>query len=131
MHPTLEPGEYVLFDRLAFCRRQPRRGEVVLARHPHQPELRIIKRVFGLPGEKVAIRDGHIWLNEQIYEDSLGADMPEIAGEWRLTPEQYFLLGDALEMSNDGRHFGPTERNEILARAWLVYWPPKMIRVVR
>ncbi len=67
MHPTLAPGEYVLFDRLAYRRGAPRRGDVVLASHPAKPGMRIVKRVVGLPGDSVAVEGDRCWVNGTPY----------------------------------------------------------------
>src|SRR3972149_1645536 len=120
MSPTLAPGEYVLFDRLAYRRGAPRRGDVVLASHPQRPGTRIIKRVAGAPGETVVV-GGRTW--------TLGE------GEW-------LLLGAGARFSTDrggvrpclrpaGRGWGPVGRESIQARAWIVYWPPGKVRRVR
>ena len=109
MYPTLTPGEYVLFDRLAYRRGPPRRGDVVLATDPREPGRRIIKRIAGAPGERVTV-DGCTW--------TLGE------GEW-------LLLGDAPDFSTDGRDFGPVGLQSIQARAWFVYWPPGKARRLR
>jgi len=109
MQPTLAPGEYVLFDWLAYRRATPRRGEVVLATDPREPRRRIIKRIGGAPGDSVTA-GGRAW--------TLGE------GEW-------LLLGDAPEQSTDSRDFGPVGRESIQARAWFVYWPPGKARRVR
>ena len=108
MFPTLAAGEYVLFDRLAYRRAPPRRGEVVLASHPQRPGTRIIKRIAGAPGETVTVGERTWTLGE---------------GEW-------LLLGDAPDFSTDGRDFGPVRRKSIQARAWFVYWPPGKMRRV-
>jgi type IV secretory pathway protease TraF len=108
MLPTLSPGEYVLFDRLAYRREAPRRGDVVLAEQPGTGLL-VVKRVAGAPGERVAV-----------------------AGrEWTLAEDEYLLLGDDPEVSRDSRDWGPVARAAVLARAWLVYWPPARMRRVR
>ena len=109
MFPTLAPGEYVLFDRLAYRRGPPLRGDVVLASHPQRPGTRIIKRVAGAPGEQVTVGERTWTLGE---------------GEW-------LLLGDAPDFSTDGRDFGPVSREAIRARAWFVYWPPGKARRLR
>jgi type IV secretory pathway protease TraF len=107
MLPALSPGEYVLFDRLAYRREAPRRGDVVLARQPGTGLL-VVKRVAGAPGESVS-QDGR---------------------EWSLAEDEYLLLGDDPEVSRDSRDWGPVGRRAILARAWLVYWPPARMRRV-
>jgi signal peptidase I len=106
MLPALSPGEYVLFDRLAYRRRAPRRGDIVLAERGGQ---RLVKRVAGGPGEDVSL-DGR---------------------EWRLGEDEYLLVGDDLAVSRDGRDWGPVGRRAILARGWLVYWPPARARRLR
>ena len=109
MYPTLAPGEYVLFDRLAYRRGAPRRGDVVLATDPREPRRRIIKRIAGAPGEQVTVGERTWTLGE---------------GEW-------LLLGDAPEQSTDSRDFGPVGRESIHGRAWFVYWPLARVRRVR
>ncbi len=109
MHPALRPGERVLFDRLAYLRRSPRPGEVVLAAHPARLGLRMIKRVACAPGDTVVTAGG-----------------PQI-----LALGDYWLLGDAEDMSTDSREVGPFRREDIVGRAWLVYWPPERFRLLR
>jgi nickel-type superoxide dismutase maturation protease len=94
MLPTLRPGERVLFDRLAYVSHRPRSGDIVLARHPDRPGLRMIKR---------AVTAG---------------------------PDLFLLLGDNPDESTDGRQLGPVRRRDILARGWLVYWPPERVRQI-
>jgi len=106
MHPTLSPGERVLFDRLAYQAGAPRRGDIVLAVHPARPGVRMIKRVAGTPDDIVVGPDGTLVLGE----------------------DEYWLVGDADDVSTDSRQLGPFWRRDILARAWLVYWPPGSLR---
>ena len=109
MYPTLAPGEYVLFDRLAYRGNAPRRGDVVLASHPQRPATRIIKRIAGAPGEQVTVG----------------------GRTWTLAEDEWLLLGDAPDFSTDGRDFGPVGLQSIHARAWFVYWPPNRVRRLR
>jgi len=94
MVPALIPGERVLFDRLAYEVREPRRGDVVLARHPSRSGVLMIKRV--------AERER----------------------------EGYVLLGDNPDASTDSRRLGLFRREDILARGWLIYWPPERFRLI-
>ncbi len=133
MYPTLAPGERVLFDRLAYRRDAPRRGDVVLASHPARPGTRIVKRVAGLPGDRVAVDGDRCWVNGRPCGetgDGGPAEPPDSAGAWTLADGEWLLLGDDPYASTDSREFGPVSRDAIHARAWLVYWPPKRMRLV-
>ena len=110
MTPTLLPGERVLFDRLAYQEGRPEVGDIVLARHPARLGLLMIKRIAAVPGDCVPRRD-----------DPAG----------RLAAfghDEYILLGDNPESSTDSRELGPFRRKGIVARGWLIYWPPERFR---
>jgi signal peptidase I len=134
MHPTLAPGERVLFDRLAYRRGPPRRGDVVLASHPTRPRTRIVKRIVGLPGDRVAVDVHRCWVNGMSYgepDDAGPTRPPASAWTWTLGDDEWLLMGDAPYASTDSRDFGPVGHDAIHARAWLVYWPVSRMRVVR
>jgi nickel-type superoxide dismutase maturation protease len=103
MSPALLPGERLLFDRLAYARGRPRRGDAVLLAHPERPGLRLVKRLTALPGDTVA------------------------AGT--LGPGQYWVTGDNADASTDSRKFGPVRRDHLLGRAWVRYWPSEQWEV--
>lgn len=110
MYPALRPGERVLFDRLAYHLGPPQPGDIVLARHPARPGIRMLKRVAAGPGESFAF-DG---------------SPPRILGR-----DEYALAGDAPDFSTDSRQLGPVRQADIRARAWLVYWPLQRFRQLR
>jgi signal peptidase I len=97
MAPALLPGERLMFDRLAYVRNPPRAGDVVWVAHPLRPELRMVKRLAGVPGDTLGGR-------------TLGRG-------------EYWLLGDNTDESTDSRDFGPVRCRELLGRAWVRYWP--------
>lgn len=103
MAPTLLPGERLLFDRLAYVRDRPRAGDIELVAHPLRPELRLVKRLVGLPGEVI---DGRT-----------------------LARGEYWVLGDNESESTDSREFGAVRRRDLLGRAWVRYWPTDRWRV--
>jgi len=134
MYPTLAPGEYVLFDRFAYRRSPPRRGDVVLASHPSRPGMRIVKRLVALPGDRVTIDGERCWVNGLPYGEAEGAGPsapPASARTWTLGDDEWLLLGDAPYASTDARDFGPVGRDLLHARAWLVYWPPGRVRLIK
>ncbi len=134
MQPTLVPGEYVLFDRLAYRRASPRRGDVVLASHPAKARTRIVKRMAALPGDRVTIDGERCWVNGTSWGETGDAGPAEpsaSARTWTLGEDEWLLLGDAPYASTDSRDFGPISRDAVQARAWLVYWPPDRMRLIR
>jgi signal peptidase I len=133
MYPTLAPGERVLFDSLAYRGERPRRGDVVLARHPERPSMKLVKRVAAVPGDRVTPQ-GNDWQVEEAAGQATAPSAGAAAGGeqvWTLGEDEYFLLGDAPELSTDARHFGAVSGRQIQGRAWLVYWPPQRLRRVR
>ena len=135
MYPCLVPGDYVLFDRLAYRIDEPARGDVVVVYHTAEPQRPLIKRVVGLPEETATVRSGRVFVNgHELDEPYLPPHNPEDDSQeqtWRLGKDEYFLLGDARFMSTDSRTLGPFIRGFIKARAWLVYWPQARWRVIR
>jgi signal peptidase I len=133
MYPTLAPGERVLFDTLAYRVERPRRGDVVLARHPERPSMKLVKRLVAIPGDRVTTQ-GDDWHVEEAASQaaSPSEDAAALGAQVRiLSEDEYFLLGDAPDLSTDARHFGTVSARDILGRAWLVYWPAGRLRKVR
>lgn len=130
MHPALSPGERVIFDRLAYARFRPRRGDIVLARHPSRPGITFVKRVAAIPGD-MAVTGGAPFASMPQASGWGGKNPlhPEAPGI--VAPGEYYLLGDNPGFSTDSRVLGPFRRRDILARAWIVYWPPERARVLK
>ena len=109
MRPLLRSGTLVFVDEFTYTRRHPAHGEIVAARPTALGGRACVKRVLGLPHERVAC-DGRAW--------HLGSD-------------EYFLVGDDVENSLDSRRLGPLHREELIGRVWLRLWPPMMFSHVR
>ncbi len=124
MQPNFETGEWLIVDRVSYFVGEPQRGDVVILDLPEQEED-LIKRVIGLPGETVEIHDGQVFVNGvEIDEPYINAS-PRYRGSWTLGPTEYFVLGDNRNNSRDSHVFGPVDREEIIGRAWVIYWPPQ------
>jgi len=133
MYPTLAPGERVLFDTLAYRLQRPQRGDVVLARHPTRPSAKLVKRIAAVQGDRVTVK-GDDWRVEEAPDPSVSSSgTAGAAADQVLTlgDDEYFLVGDAPDLSTDARHFGPTKGRDFQGRAWMVYWPPRRMRVVQ
>jgi signal peptidase I len=124
MAPTLAPGHRVAVAPLV---RPPRRGDLVVLRRP-RGDLEVVKRVVGLPGERVALRAGRLEVDGQaVPEPYLGG--PPAPGELELAlgPAEYLVLGDHRAASTDGRDFGPVPADALVGRVRFAYWPPRRL----
>ena len=127
MMPSLRPGDQVLVDMSAYEGVEPRRGDLVVFSNPRADGRHDIKRVIGLPGERVVMAEGMLYIDgRQLAEPYLGG-LPSSVGlgesEWDLGAGEYLVLGDNRAHSTDSRDFGPIEADRIVGRAWLRYWP--------
>ena len=109
----------------------PGRGDVIVFRAPPSPDRDFVKRVIGLPGERVRISGGEIFVNGErldetyLAESDLRRDMdcvPNTLG-CVLAEDEYFVLGDNRDHSNDSRDWGPVRLEVIVGKVWFVYWP--------
>ncbi len=102
----------------------PGRGDVVVFRFPNQPERDFIKRVIGLPGDQVEIKDGLVFVNGHALDEPYELERPTHDYGPVVVPEgQYFVLGDNRNNSYDSRSWGFVPEDDIVGKAWLSYWP--------
>ena len=123
MQPNLQPMERLVIEKLSYYLHDPGRAEIVVLDLPQMQEL-MIKRIIGLPGETVEIRQGRVYINGiEAPEPYDHAASDSFYGPITLEADTYFVLGDNRNNSNDSRSFGPIHRSSITGRAWLRYWP--------
>ena len=124
MEPTLHSGEFVIVNKLSYKFSEPMIGDVIVFHFPRDPEQEYIKRVIGLPGERVEIRDGDVYVNDRpIEEDYIAADPAyDIISE--VPEDSLFVLGDNRNNSSDSHNWGPVPLDFVVGKAVLVYWPP-------
>ncbi len=124
MEPNLHEGEYVIVDKVSYGLRDPQRGEIVVLKRANQPDL--IKRVIGLPNETLEVRDGQVFVNgAPLNEPYIQGPINQTMSPQQIEAGQYFVMGDNRNNSSDSRSFGAIPRNDIVGRAWIIYWPPK------
>lgn len=125
MEPSLHEFERVIIDLLVYRFRPPRRGEIIILDMPTRnvgPPL--IKRVIGLPGDFVEIKDGGVYVNGYLLNEPYLNQLTPGNMAAHLVPElHFFVLGDNRGSSNDSRYFGMVPYENIRGRAWLRYWP--------
>ena len=148
MRPTLEGGQFLLVNKLVYFKvdterlsqivpfwevdkparhftiHPPRRGEVIVFRFPMDPNKDFVKRVVGLPGEQVELRNG------VVYIDGVPLEEPYLTARDRTTlapltmrEKEYYVIGDNRASSNDSRAWGPVPEENVLGKVWVVYWP--------
>ncbi len=133
MDPNFHDNEYILTDKISYRFHTPQRGDVVIFRAPQNRELDYIKRVIGLPGEKVKVQGGEVFVNGQRLKESyLPANLTTNAGDflragqdYQIPEDNYIVFGDNRPHSSDSRAWGPVVKEDIIGKAWLRYWPPQ------
>jgi signal peptidase I len=123
MKPTLQPGEFLLVNRVAYKIGEPEIGDIIVFHAPGASDLDYIKRVIGLPGDKVRISEGVVYVNDQPLYEPYIADPPRYTGDWDVPPGQLFVLGDNRNNSSDSHMWGFVPYEDIVGRALLIYWP--------
>lgn len=141
MEPTLQVGDHLIANKLAFRLREPERGEVIIFKFPDPRDRRdFVKRLVGLPGETITIADGRIHIDGQPVDDPRlerhyynqgelglvlpGDDRPAVRGI-TIPDNKYFVLGDNSANSSDSRYWGFLPRGDLLGTAAFIYWPPR------
>jgi signal peptidase I len=126
MRPTLEPGQRIAVAPLV---RPPRRGDLVVLASPRARDLEVVKRVVGLPGERVRLRGGRLEVGGvPLPEPYLGGAPSAGELELALGPAEYLVLGDHRAASTDGRDFGPVPADALTGHVRFAYWPPRRLR---
>jgi signal peptidase I len=134
MLPRLEDRDRLFINKFVYHVEAIERDDIVVFRYPRDPEKSYIKRVIALPGDRIRIVRGQVWLNGRpLTEDYV----PEQYRDARSMPEMtvpddcYFMMGDHRSISSDSREFGPVERDLIYGKAVFVYWPARDAGVLR
>lgn len=139
MEPNFEDRQYLIIDELSYFFRAPARHEVVVFRYPRDPSQFFIKRIIGLPGERIQIREGKITIFNDTHKNGL------LLREFYLVPEgkathpdmmvtlsgnDYFVLGDNRDFSSDSRFWGPLDKKLVVGRALFRAYPLSKLGIV-
>jgi signal peptidase I len=128
MVPTLEVWDRVLINKLAYDFAEPERGDIVLFRSPDGGEDPLIKRVVGLPGDRIAVREGTLFVNGEARREPYVNDRLRTPqgpyGPLRVPEDHVFVMGDNRANSQDSRVFGPVPEGNLIGEALFRFWPP-------
>ncbi len=125
MEPNLHTNERLIVEKVTYKLHSPVRDDIIVLKVRDDAKELLIKRVIGLPGDTVEVRDGKVYINGQMLDEpylarsTLGRYGPTVV------PAQHvFVMGDNRNASNDSRAFGPVSYHNIVGKAWVSYWPP-------
>jgi len=130
MEPNFENGDYLIVDELSYRFNEPQRGEVIVFKYPNDISQRYIKRIIGLPGETIEIKEGKIEVfnkeGEKVLKETnyLSQDILTV-GDTNITlkGDEYFVLGDNRLASADSRRWGPLPKKDIIGKVIFRAWP--------
>jgi len=151
MHSTLLEGDLILVNKFIYgaripftdlnlpALRQPQRGDVIVFIYPDSPKKDFIKRLAGLPGETLEIKNGTVFINDKPLLDSIfnqryyynRGEFGQEGKKIKIPEDNFFVLGDNSASSQDSRYWGFVPRKNILGKALVIYWPLQRIRIIR
>ncbi len=142
MEPNFHDHEYLIINEISYRFSEPQRGDIVVFRYPKDPSQYFIKRIIGLPGEKIKIKDNKVYIYNEKYPNGLELNEEVYLTEEENTPNlgktefileqgEYFVMGDNRESSLDSRRFGSVPRRLIIGKAWIRGWPFDKVTLFR
>jgi len=126
MLPNLENGQRLLVSKVSYTFHEPERGDVIVFRPSNGRTSEFIKRVIALPGDTIEIKDGVVFVNDQPLDEPYIASPPHYSlNKIEVQPDDYFVLGDNRNNSNDSHKGVHAYKKNIVGKAWLSIWPPR------
>jgi signal peptidase I len=131
MEPSFYDHEYLIINEITYRFNEPERGDIVVFKYPKDPSQYFIKRIIGLPGETVEVRDNHIYVTnsdgrKMILDETTYLEEGERTiskTKWTLGPDELYVMGDNRDYSLDSRSFGPVSRDLVVGKVWFRGWP--------
>jgi signal peptidase I len=139
MVPNFHNREYLIIQKLSYRAHEPQRGDVIVFRYPVDPEQYFIKRIIGLPGERVSVQQGHVVIINAAHPDGFVLPEPYLPNQnitlgrpdiIELDKNQYFVLGDNRLQSSDSRVWGPLPKSDIVGKVWLRVLPLRLFGII-
>ncbi len=140
MHPTFLNKEYILTNLITLRFGKPKLGDVIVFKAPNDPEKDYIKRVIGIPGDTVFIRNGEVYVNNNLLNEraylqptvkTYGGSFLKEEQSVTVPAESYFVIGDNRPGSSDSREWGFLPAKNLIGQSFFVYWPLDKIQVIK
>jgi signal peptidase I len=126
MWATLDDNDYLIANKIDYRLHPPQRGDIIILRPPTDNSKDFIKRIIALPGEKILISEGYVYINGRKLDEPYLPDAWVVLNNFPakvMGPNEYFVMGDNRNRSQDSRTFGPITKDRIDGRAWFRIWP--------
>jgi len=130
MYPTVVEGEILIVNKLAYKLGEMQRGDIITFHFPLEPQVDYIKRLVGLPGDMVEVKDQHVIVNGTQLNEPYIVTPPEYEGSWSVPTDSIFALGDNRNDSADSHVWGFVPTENLIGKALVVYWPINHMRIL-
>ncbi|HPR34847.1 MAG TPA: signal peptidase I [Anaerolineaceae bacterium] len=130
MQPTLYEGNLLVVNKIAYKLGEPKRGDIIVFHYQGAVTEDYIKRVIGLPGDTINVASGVVKVNGQAITEPYIAELPGYTGTWTVPDGELFVLGDNRNHSSDSHDWGFVQKEWVVGKAIVVYWPLDRIRVL-
>ncbi len=142
MYPTIEDHDRVFINKMCYYTSKPKRGDVIVF-HPNKGfGDDLIKRVIGLPGEYISVSGDEIYINGKLFVENSDKQKTDYKQDFnsaseilekgiKLNSDEYYVVGDHRNVSMDSRSFGPIKRNQIVGKAFFVFWPLDHVGLIK
>jgi signal peptidase I len=129
MLPSIRDGDYIMVGKVAYLFQPPQRGDVIVFDSPRNPGSDLIKRIIGVPGDTVEVKDGKVFVNKKPLIEPYIMEQPSYSyPPLQVPPANYFVLGDNRNNSSDSHIGWFLPKENIIGKAWISYWPPEAIK---
>ncbi len=123
MNPTLQDGQYLIINNISYYLNKPQHGDVIVFHHP-KSDLNLIKRVIGLPGDRIEISNQQVKVNGVVLDEPYIEEEPQYSYSGVVPDGEYFVLGDNRNNSSDSHSWSFLPEGNIVGKALVIYWPP-------
>lgn len=126
MEPTLKKGDRIVVNKITYRFSEPKRGDIIVFKYPVNPKRDFIKRLIGLPGETLEVKNNQVYIDGKVLEQSFlpkNLTYRSNFGPVKIPEKQYFMMGDNRNNSEDSRFWGNLPEKNIVGKAMFIYWP--------
>ena len=132
MLPTTKHNDYIMVNKVVYYFEEPKRGDIIVFHSPNNADTDLIKRVIGLPGDTIKVDNGKVYVNNSPLMEPYILESPKYkCSQGEVPPDKYFVLGDNRNNSRDSSHGWHLPRQNIIGKAWIIYWPPPHWMAIR